>query len=282
MTTLLMLKGLPASGKSTFAMTLVGQGYVRVNKDDLRQMLHGGAFSKGNEKQVLAIRDAIIVDTLARGRNVVVDDTNFAPRHEVRLRELANEHGAEFKMDDHFLETPIEQCIDRDLKRLNSVGERVIRQMYNQYVKPPIEVYTPPEGKPMAIMCDIDGTIAHTVDRGPYDEDKVGSDAPDWTVIGVLARYRDSGRKIILMSGRHETCREATEVWLAEYGVPYDLLLMRAAGDNRKDFIIKRELFEEHIRDHYRIEFVLDDRNQVVATWRQTGLQVFQVADGDF
>ena len=37
---LLMLKGLPASGKSTYAKELVKeQGFVRANKDDLRAML---------------------------------------------------------------------------------------------------------------------------------------------------------------------------------------------------------------------------------------------------
>jgi len=44
---------------------------------------------------------------------------------------------------------------------------------------------------------------------------------------------------------------------------------MRAAGDMRKDLIVKRELFDRHIRDRYRIAFVLDDRDQVVQITRQ-------------
>lgn len=50
----------------------------------------------------------------------------------------------------------------------------------------------------------------------------------------------------------------------------------------RKDSIAKHELFDEHIRDRYRIAFVLDDRDQVVKMWRSLGLTVFQVADGTF
>lgn len=36
---LLVLKGLPASGKSTYAKELVNKGWKRVNKDDLRAMI---------------------------------------------------------------------------------------------------------------------------------------------------------------------------------------------------------------------------------------------------
>jgi len=57
---------------------------------------------------------------------------------------------------------------------------------------------------------------------------------------------------------------------------------MRKTGDSRKDSIVKREIFEEHIKGKYRIQFVLDDRNQVVEMWRQLGLTCLQVAEGDF
>lgn len=57
---------------------------------------------------------------------------------------------------------------------------------------------------------------------------------------------------------------------------------MRPEGDIRKDSIVKREIFENYIRDYYNIQFVLDDRNQVVEMWRSLGLKCLQVAEGDF
>lgn len=51
---------------------------------------------------------------------------------------------------------------------------------------------------------------------------------------------------------------------------------------NRKDVVIKRELFDRYIRDNYQVLFVLDDRNQVVDMWRELGLKCLQVAPGDF
>lgn len=43
----------------------------------------------------------------------------------------------------------------------------------------------------------------------------------------------------------------------------------------------KSELFDKHIRGRYFVDFVLDDRNQVVNFWRHIGLTCFQVAEGD-
>lgn len=51
---------------------------------------------------------------------------------------------------------------------------------------------------------------------------------------------------------------------------------------DHEDSIIKRELFEAHVRDTYAVRFVLDDRNQVVRMWRSLGLTCLQVADGAF
>jgi hypothetical protein len=87
---------------------------------------------------------------------------------------------------------------------------------------------------------------------------------------------------VILMSGREDKFRPETERWLNANDVVYSMLLMRKTGDFRKDAIVKRELYETHIKGKYQVFFVLDDRDQVVTMWREQGLVVFQVADGDF
>ena len=59
MAKVLVLIGLPASGKSTWAHDFIERNpnWIRINKDDLRSMLHNGVWSKGNENKVLNIRD---------------------------------------------------------------------------------------------------------------------------------------------------------------------------------------------------------------------------------
>lgn len=142
--------------------------------------------------------------------------------------------------------------------------------------------YIPPENKPPAILVDVDGTVAIMNGRSPFDETRVHEDTPNRPVILVIAAMARTHR-IIFMSGRTEACRQATESWLhANVPIPFHRLYMRQVGDFRKDAIIKAELFDRHIRDNYRVRFVLDDRNQVVEMWRSIGLTVFQVANGDF
>ena len=57
---------------------------------------------------------------------------------------------------------------------------------------------------------------------------------------------------------------------------------MRKKDDFRKDSIIKKEIFENEINPKYNVLFVYDDRNQVVKTWRELGVKVFQVEEGNF
>ncbi len=54
---------------------------------------------------------------------------------------------------------------------------------------------------------------------------------------------------------------------------------MRRDKDNRKDSLVKEELYLEHVAGNYEVAFVVDDRNQVVAMWRSLGLSCFQVAE---
>jgi predicted kinase len=288
--TLIMTKGLPASGKSTWSKEQVinGKGQIkRVNKDDLRGMIDSGKWSGANEKDILAVRDLIIRHYLTRGFSVIVDDTNLSPLHEKVLADIAQ--GFEVPLEvKSFLHIPIMECIKRDLHREDSVGERVIRRMFNQYLRPKT-IYAPSD-KPAAIICDIDGTAAHMTDRSPYDYSRVFEDIPDPAVRELLYHYyvgRDPNDEqhattIIMLSGRPESARADTEQWLATHNFKYDYLHMRPDGDNREDSIVKQELFEKHIAQRYNVLFVLDDRNRVVDMWRSLGLKCLQVAEGDF
>lgn len=279
----IILKGLPGSGKSTWAKEMAKRpDYKRVNKDDIRQMLDSGMWSKENEADVISVRDWLIGFFVNQGKNVIVDDTNLHPKHETQIRK-AFEDVAEIEINADFLDVPLEQCIANDLKRPTSVGEKVIRTMYRQFVqkKPAPPLFQ--EGKPYAIICDIDGTLAHMKDRSAYDWKAVGNDTKDDLIHNLVAIARTNMLSdLILVSGRDEVCRPETEAWLKEHGITYHGLFMRPQGDKRKYNVVKEEIYQNHIAGHYNVRFVLDDRDQVVRMWRDLGLVCFQVADGDF
>jgi predicted kinase len=307
-----ILKGLPASGKSTYAKEKVEKsncGVKRVNKDDLRAMLDNGKHSKGNESYVLQLRDNIILTALDLGKSVIVDDTNLHPKHEATIRQLVKDFNAGMYGDNTSLKNPVvvkvkefnakpEDCIKFDLKRPNSVGAKVIWDMYNRYIKEEKDPKNPKVLKqddklPHAIICDLDGTLCIHQNRSPFDYDKCDTDKLNKIVDGILFGYNEQhfntiGKEptIIFLSGREDSCIEKTKKWLEKHnwGVNNDncLLMMRKTGDTRKDSIIKREIFDNEIFNKYHIDFVLDDRNQVVEMWRELGLTCLQVADGNF
>jgi hypothetical protein len=100
------------------------------------------------------------------------------------------------------------------------------------------------------------------------EAEKVADDKPNPNVIKLVWTLADQFN-IVFMSGREDRCREDTEFWLAdnvtEGIMGYDLY-MRTTGDHRPDYIIKGELFDQHIRGRYNVIGVLDDRNQVGQT----------------
>ena len=291
MLTVWILKGLPASGKSTWARAKVSSSNCaikRVNKDDLRAMLDNGRHSKGNERFVLELRDTIIRKALTEGKHVIVDDTNFYPKHEEQIRNIAGEFDAQVKTK--FFHIIPEEAIKRDLVRPNSVGAKVIWNMYHTYIKKEVpkkaqSFEKQDEKLPHAIICDLDGTIALMNGRSPYDYTKCDEDLPNKPIVDLVENYLSYKGDVIFLSGRDGRGREKTVKWLLENVQLMKgefKLYMRQAEDNRKDCIIKKELYDEYIKGKYYIDFVLDDRNQVVELWRLLGLTCLQVAEGNF
>jgi len=281
---LVMYKGLPASGKSTAAIKEVldapAGAVVRINKDTLRTMLHADRWKGKTEKQIVAARDALIGVFLGQGLRVLVDDTNLAPFHEPRLRQLAAEHGATFTVKD-FTDVPLDVCLERDWKRCDSVGPKVIHKMYKQYIwaDSPAVVHGP--GRE-AIIVDLDGTLAHMNGRGPYDYSKVGEDTLDDVVAGLIEEALADNCHVLIVSGREDVCREDTVAWLKRHRVANSELWMRATDDKRPDREVKEEIYERNIHGRYNIRYVLDDRDSVVVMWRRKGLKVLQVEYGAF
>jgi predicted kinase len=297
-----VLRGLPASGKSTIAKKAVASApgsIVRLNNDDLNVMLCGkpyGNFDKNHSKLLKALRVNLLQTFLAQPhiRLVIVDNTNLS-EHTVReLEQVAAEAGARFTVDDTLLSVDAATCIARDAARTPNVGPEVIRRMARDaaklapwvYLTDPLAGATPyandPE-LPSAVIVDIDGTLARMENRGPFDWKAVGSDTPIRAVVDLVKDLIAAGEHIIVMSGRDGSCRAETQTWLDQHVAPGLPLHMRTAGDTRKDSIIKYELFNEHIAGKHYVRFILDDRDQVVHVWRRIlQMPTFQVADGNF
>jgi predicted kinase len=263
---------------------------IRVNKDDLRAMLRSSVRSKENEKFVLKIRDFVVEEALKIGQNVIVDDTNLNPKHKETIITIAKKYDAIVE-EKSFLHVPLDEFIKRDIKRVNSVGESVIKKMYRDYIAPKIEPRKYNKDLSDVIICDLDGTLCLFGDDNPYERDFL-KDEVIIAVLDVLNRYIDDPKvKIMFISGRNDRFRDVTIEWLKNNILSFEkyfvngkiALDMRKDGDVRKDSMIKKEMFMNNIDNKYNVLFVLDDRQQVVDLWRnELGLTVFQVAEGNF
>ncbi|OEJ28425.1 polynucleotide kinase [Streptomyces agglomeratus] len=297
------MTGLPASGKTTAARKLQAEAegrMRRVNLDDLRAMLDLPVTERrswAHEQTVLAVQDAAVRAAVDGGFDVVVDNTHMTPHIPKRLK-AAVAGLATFTVHD-FTDVPVEECVRRDAEREKRVGEEIIRLLADKHAQatrggwrltdawlndqPPVEPYVPDPSLPAAVMCDIDGTLALTGDRGPYDFTRCEVDLLNAPVRQALRAFRSAHNDtVVLLSGRGEEYRAQTEAWLRAHDVPYDELWMRPAKDGRRDDVVKAELFDRHVRHRYAVRVSLDDRDRVVAVWRRMGLPTWQVNYGAF
>lgn len=292
--------GISCSGKTTWAEDYSkNNGYTVVCRDYFRRMIQiNEGISIGSsgvnwkrwdwkkEKEVtISVLDLINAISNFRNPNLIVADTNLNSHHRNSLIE-------ELKKLDYTVEIKefpitIEEAWKRDAARENGVGHSVIAKQFsqwNEYLKSvgkfPIVDHDINPNRPYLIICDIDGTIAiNDGHRSSYDWKNVIFDKPNWKIRDILTVLRFN-YKIIYLSGRDEICREDTEKWLMNHLFPDGVVYMRSRGDNRKDYIVKEELFFKYINGKYNVAFVLDDRPQVIRNvWQKLGLTTLIVGN---
>ena len=302
MSKLIMMKGLPRSGKSTWAKDFVVKSgnAVIVSRDVLREMLHNGKWTGRNEKVTMAAQKALVEHLLQTVQTVIVDDTNLGDYHLARWQGVAKEMGATFEVH-HESESDLPTLIARDLKSETPRGENVITgmAMANGYVS-----FAPDS----VVLCDLDGTlcdITHrrhlVVDPANRDWNKFFELTPHDSIREItkemLLKFKEAGKTIIFVSARPEKCRADTEAWLDKHffyngnthspdmyhpsvtSVPYFTLIMRPDADTRDDTIVKKEILDKYLNLLW-IHAVIDDRPKVVRMWKEHGLNVIDVGEG--
>ena len=149
---IILCRGIQGSGKTTFAKQWVledPEHRVRFNNDDIRNML-GKYWVHSREELVLDLKKQFIRSSMLAGYDIVIDNMNLNPKevefyktyieeHNRIMKKLDEETKLSFKDDtkyelefkDFFI--PLQECIERDSKRPNPIGEEVIRKTYEKY-----------------------------------------------------------------------------------------------------------------------------------------------------
>lgn len=303
MPTLVLTRGLPASGKTTWARALVAArrpgSIVRVNRDDLRRSMADPAYSApvdAVERRVSAAEWRLVRGALLDGVDVVVDATNLRAGVARRWLALAEACGAGWRVED--VVADVEECVRRDAARPapERVGAERLRDLHARFLDPvtgraaPLAPpprlssydgapYRPVPGAPPAVLVALDGVLSRAA---PPDPDHPGDVRPVPAAVDVVLALAGAGHRVVACSTRPEDDRPAVASWLARHvPVPVDELLLRAPGDRRGDVPATLALFDARVRDRYRVAGVLDGRDAHGRAWRAAGLTVLGVADGD-
>ena len=148
------------------------------------------------------------------------------------------------------------------------------------------------------VVCDIDGTISdhtprmHLAASGDWDSyhEAMADDKPNGAVVDFL-RMLGPQCHLVFLTGRPDEYRPQTSKWLDDQFIfafdDYDALIMREKGDFGSDVDLKPEALSKWLDESGedikpREVLILEDRDKMVARWRDLGYNCWQVNEGAF
>ena len=135
--TLYYLVGLPGSGKSTYAKKLITENpsCEYLSSDAIREEFYGNASCQDNNGMIFNVMLQRTIKALKEGKNVIYDATNVARKKRSGfLKSIPSNLKVNKKCI--IVWARIDTCIERDLKRSRSVGEKVIRTILKRFQTP--------------------------------------------------------------------------------------------------------------------------------------------------
>lgn len=302
---IIVLQGPPACGKSTKAMKLLNEygsdKAVIVCRDSIREAC-GEYWVPSREDYISDIEKGAVIAALEHDMIPIIDATNLNPKTIEKWKKIAAEYDAETEWIE--VVEPYQEALKRDSNpdRKRPVGKKVLRNFYTKYYPHLIAPMSDDRkmieftGKKKAIIVDIDGTVALRNNRSPFDYEKAYEDRVDHRMAHLLKNLiNETEYEVFFVTGREDIgdCREITAAWINDNIYPKQghngflpadnwRLLMRKEGDHRSDDVTKGEIYMNCIEPWYDVVCVFEDRNRVVKMWRDLGLLVAQVWDGDF
>jgi predicted kinase len=303
---IMVLKGAPASAKSTFARELMNKEpgrWKRINNDAIREAVDFGVWSQENEKHIRALRKHLLQEFLRAGYDIIVDNVNGGKRNFDEICAQVSKMNIDCCVFEKAFYVPLPELIERDNKRTGNakVGEKVVKRWFDElggdmfrFYKPRSEVFTKRicaldrpwtpmeqnENNPKCSIFDLDGSMC-LLNRNPYDPSTCINDTPHKHVVELCKLHYNTGHKIFFFSGREDKHIEMTRVWLDKYfGYPYELH-MRETNNFEDDAKLKERMFNTHIKDKYNCVLWCDDRLRVCRFIHRAGLPLFRVGSPD-
>ena len=141
----------------------------------------------------------------------------------------------------------------------------------------------------MIVLFDIDGTLADDSNRRPL----LARDPPDWSqyaaecdedpliyaTADTLIAFHNIRYQIWLWTGRSDAVRDQTIQWLSKHALPYNQLLMRPHGDERKAETLKQQWLNTVVPKDL-VQCAYDDNPGIIKMLTDNGITAYQVHQG--
>ena len=297
MNKLILVQGIPGSGKSTWAKKWVEEDpihRVRWNNDDCRKMCWTYWIPE-RETFIRIIKESFLNAAMMAPKDIIIDDMNLNPSTIEFYETLVKNHnkvaptiGQEpYTIEYKLFNTPVEECIRRDALRPNPIGEKTIKEIhkkYSYYIRDVVnkEILDKrikiDDNLPYCVLLDIDNTISYSFNRPWYGEEaakEMINDKVNEQLKTLVNHFNNV--KVIIMSGRSNGDEANTTLaWFNSNNIHYDASLFRTKGDYRKGDIIKLENFNKYIKGKYNVLAAIEDDEECVKMYQEQGIFVLQ------
>jgi predicted kinase len=130
---LILLCGIPGSGKTTYAEKMKNSYTYHLSSDAIRKELYGDENIQGNPSDVFALMQDRAIMLLNNGFDVIYDATNITRKDRASIITKCPRFA---QIECHIIWAPIETCIERDAARERTVGKEVIDRMLKRFQAP--------------------------------------------------------------------------------------------------------------------------------------------------
>jgi predicted kinase len=132
---LILLVGIPGSGKTTYAKNYIEKvpDTIHLSSDTIRAELYGDESIQGNPAEVFSLMQKRAVEALNDGYDVLYDATNITRKDRACIIDICPKFA---KIECRIIWAPIEECIKRDAVRGRTVGKEIIDRMLKKFQAP--------------------------------------------------------------------------------------------------------------------------------------------------
>lgn len=137
MNKIILTQGIQGSGKTTWAKAWVAEDpehRIRINNDDITSIWGQPFGTPGLYERLKDTRVYMICRAISEGLDIVIDNMNLSNSSLKEIQTITENTDYVIEYKD-FTKVSLEVCIERDSKRPNPIGEKIIRDTYNKYIK---------------------------------------------------------------------------------------------------------------------------------------------------